>query len=148
MSFDLAVQNGDLVLGNNGDFITVVDSPKCIQDMIKICITPAGGDPSFPWYGSFVSRALVGSVLAQNITLQMGQSQLQNALQILMQLQAAQTKSGQMVSADEQINSILGISITRDMTNPTFYNVQVKALTKGFKPITASFDVANVSYNY
>jgi len=144
MSFDLKVRNGDLVL-NRGDLQTVVDSEKLIQDILKIALTPAGSNPSFPWYGSFVSRTLIGSPLGTSIIIQVGQSQLQNAIQILMQLQSAQSKSGQSVSADEQINSILDISIMRSISDPTSYNVRIKVLSKGFKPITTAFTVSTLT---
>lgn len=144
MSFDLKVSGGDLVI-KNGDLRTVVDSEKLIQDLLKIAQTPAGSNPSFPWYGSFISRTLIGSALDTSIILQVGQSQLQNSIQSLMELQAAQVKSGQRVSADEQIKSILDISINRSQKNPTFFIVKIRVLSKGFKPITTAFEVSTLS---
>lgn len=140
MSFDLKISNGDLVL-SGGDFKTVVDSEKLIQDILKMALTPAGSNPSFPWYGSYLSRSLIGNVFDTTLLLQVGQSQLQNSLQILMKLQQSQVQSGQNVSADEQINSILDISITRSANNPTSFAVQIRAISKGFKPITTAFEV-------
>lgn len=140
MSFDLKISGGDLVL-SGGDLKTVVDSEKLIQDILKMALTPAGSNPSFPWYGSFLSRSLIGSALDTTVLLQVGQSQLQNALQILMKLQQAQVQSGQRVSADEQINSILDISISRSSSNPTSFAVKIRAISKGFKPITTAFEV-------
>jgi phage baseplate assembly protein W len=143
MSYDLKVINGDLVL-NNGALGTVVDSSKLIQDILKICLTPAGSNPLQPWYGSFINRSLIGSPLAYTIIIQVAQSQLQNSLENLMTLQQAQVKSYQMVTPDEQLNSISNISITRNPSNFTFYTVQISAMNKGYKPITTAFTVSTI----
>ena len=103
MSFDLKITNGDLVL-ENGDFKIVQDSEKLIQDILKMALTEAGSNPLYPWYGSFISRSIIGSSLDVGITFQIAQSQLQNSIENLKNLQVAQLKSGQKVSADEQIN--------------------------------------------
>ena len=143
MSFDLKIVNGDIAL-QNGDFQTVVDSEKLIQDILKIALTPAGSNPLQPWYGSFINRSLIGSVLGSNITVQIAQSQLQNALKNLMSLQQAQIKSYQTVSPDEQINNISDISIMQNASNPTFYTVQISVISKGYKPITTAFTVSTI----
>jgi hypothetical protein len=143
LSYDIKVINGDLVL-NSGDFRLVYDSEKLIQSILKICLTPAGSNPLQPWFGSFINRSLIGSSLASNITVQIAQSQLQNALQNLMTLQQQQVKSFQSVSPDELLNSISGISINRDTSNPTQYNVVVSVMNKGFRPITTSFTVSTI----
>jgi hypothetical protein len=140
MSYDLKVSNGDLVL-NNGDFRLVKDGEKLIQDILKIALTPTGGDPLQPWYGSFISRTLIGSPLGTNIIMQVAQSQLQNALENLRGLQQAQIKSFQAVTPDEQLGAISDISIVRNTTNPTLFDVRIKVISKGFKSINTSFTV-------
>ena len=141
MSFDLKVADGDLVI-NNGDFKQVIDGEKLVQDILKIALTKAGSNPMYPWYGSYISRSIIGSNLNAGITMQVGQSQLQNAIQTLMELQAAQVRSGQSMSADEQIKSILDISVNRNENNPTFYIVKIRVLSKGLKQFTTTFEVA------
>jgi hypothetical protein len=143
MSFDLKIRNGDLVL-DRGDFKTVVDSEKLIQDILKICLTTAGSNPMHPWYGSYVSRSLVGSGLSTDIIFQLGQTQLQNALEILKALQDGQVKQFQRVSPDEQINSILDISINRNTRDPRLFDVIIKVVSKGFKPVTTVFRVSTI----
>jgi phage baseplate assembly protein W len=143
LSYDIKVINGDLVL-QGGDFRLVYDSEKLIQSILKICLTPAGSNPLQPWFGSFINRSLIGSSLSSSITVQIAQSQLQNALQNLMTLQQQQVKSFQQVSPDELLNSISGISITRSSSNPTLYNVVVSVMNKGFKPITTAFTVSTI----
>lgn len=143
MSFDLKIKNGDLVL-DRGDFKTVVDSEKLIQDILKIALTTAGSNPMHPWYGSYVSRSLVGSGLSTDIIFQLGQTQLQNALEILKSLQDAQVRQYQRVSPDEQINSILDISINRNTRDPRLFDVIIKVVSKGFKPVTTVFRVSTI----
>lgn len=143
MSFDLKIRNGDLVL-DRGDFKTIVDSEKLIQDILKIALTTAGSNPMHPWYGSYVSRSLVGSGLSTDIIFQLGQTQLQNALEILKSLQDAQVKQFQRVSPDEQINSISDISINRNIQDPRLFDVIIKVVSKGFKPVTTVFRVSTI----
>jgi hypothetical protein len=143
MSFDLKIKNGDLAL-DRGDLQIVVDSEKLIQDILKIALTTAGSNPLQPWYGSFISRTLIGSPLGTSIIIQVAQSQLQNSIENLMTLQKAQVKSFQNVSPDEQINSILDISIIRNNIDPRLFDVRIKVLSKGFKPITTVFTVSTI----
>lgn len=143
MSFDLQILAGDLTI-QNGALGTVVNSQKLIQDILKICLTPAGSNPLQPWYGSFINRSLIGSPLSSSISVQIAQSQLQSSIQNLMTLQQQQIKSFQVVSPDEQINSIAGINITRNMNNLTEYIVQISVISKGFLPVTSSFTVSTI----
>lgn len=143
MSFDLKVRNGDLVI-ENGDLKKVIDSEKLIQDILKIALTEAGSNVLFPWYGSFISKSLIGSNLDIGITLQVSQSQLQNALDNLKNLQVKQVNTGQKVSADEQISSVGEISITRNKVDPRQFDVKIKVITKGFKPITTAFTISTI----
>lgn len=140
MTYDLKITSGDLVL-QNGDLQQVRDTEKLVQDILKICLTNAGSDPMNPWYGSFISRTLIGSILDTTITVQVAQTQLQNALENLKSLQAAQIKSFQKVSPAEQISAILNISIVRNASDPRIFTVQVKVLSKALTPVTASFNV-------
>ncbi len=143
MSFDLKIINGDLVI-TNGALRIVRDSEKLIQDILKMALTEAGSNPMFPWYGSYISRTLIGSALDVSVTFQIAHSQLQNSLQNLKDLQQVQLKSGQKVTADEQINSILDISINRNSNDPRLFDVIIKVTSKGFKPITTAFTVNTI----
>lgn len=143
MSFDLKITQGDLVI-KNSQLQTVIDSEKLIQDILKICLTSAGSNPLHPWYGSFISRTIVGNPLYNSVIIQIAQSQLNTALDNLKSLQAIQLKSFQRVSADEQISAILDISIVRNQIDPRLFDVRINALTKGMKPITTAFRVSTI----
>lgn len=143
MSFDLKITNGDLVI-NNGLLATVVDSEKLIQDVLKICLTTAGSNPIHPWYGSFISRTIVGNPLYNSVLVQISKSQLNTTLENLKSLQDLQVKTLQNVSADEQISAILDISVIRSPVDPRLFNIQISVLTKGLKPITTAFTVSTI----
>ena len=143
MSYDLKLKSGDLLI-ENGDLRVVVDSEKLIQDLLKVAVTTAGSNQLFPWYGTYVSRTLIGSSLETGITMQIAQSQLQNAITSIKALQEGQVRSGQIVSADEQINSIADISINRNSNDPRLFDVKIKVISKGFKTITTAYTVDTI----
>jgi len=143
MSFDLKIVSGDLVI-TQGKIKTVVDSEKLIQDMLKMALTTAGSNPIHPWYGSFISRTLVGNPNYSGVLVQIAKSQLTTAMQNLKDLQEIQIKSYQRISADEQIAAISDISIIHSQSDPRLFDVIIKALTKGLKPITTAFTVSTI----
>ncbi len=143
MSFDLKVKNGDLVI-EGGDFKKIVDSEKLTQDILKIALSPVGSNPSHPWYGSYLSKSLIGSGLSTDIIFQFGQSQLQNALDNLKSLQESQIRNFQDVSANEHIGAILDISLNRSTTDPRLFDVLIKVITKGYKSATTGFTISTI----
>lgn len=143
MSFDLKIQNGDFVI-ENGSLKRVVDSEKLIQDILKICLTTAGSNPMQPWYGSYLSRTIIGNPSNTSVLVQIAQSQLSSALENLKDLQTAQVQSFQNVTADEQMSAILDISVLKNQIDPRLFDVRIKVATKGLKPITTAFRVSTI----
>lgn len=143
MSFDLKISKGDLVI-KSGQLQTVTDSEKLIQDILKICLTTAGSNPIHPWYGSFISRTIVGNPNYNSMLIQIGKSQLSTALQNLKDLQDLQVKSFQRVSADEQIAAIQDISININNIDPRLFDVTVRVVSKGLKPVSTSFRISTI----
>jgi hypothetical protein len=144
MSFDLQIIGGDLVV-KNGLLQTVVDSDKLIQDILKICLTTAGTNPLHPWYGSFISRTLIGNPNQTSVLVQISKTQLTTAITNLQQLQALQLQSFQRVSADEQLTAIMDISVVQSIVNPTLFNIKVQVLSKGLKPVSTNFMVNSLT---
>jgi phage baseplate assembly protein W len=143
MSFDLKIINGDLVI-QNGDLRTVVDSEKLIQDILKICLTNVGANPLQPGYGSFLSRTIIGNAMYTTAIVTIAKSQLNTCLTNLQTLQKKQVQSRQRMSADEQLAAITDISVVRNQLDPRLFDVRIKGLTKGFKPITTAFKVSTI----
>lgn len=142
MSFDLKVVNGDLVL-KNSDFSVVRDNDKLAQDLIKIALTEVGSNVLQPWYGSLLSRTLIGSVLNADIVISSATSQLQNAIENLKKLQNLQVSSGQKVSPSEQIAAVSAINIERNNVDPRLFSVLIRVLDRSFSRVNASFNVSN-----
>ena len=141
MSFDLLVKDGDLVL-NNGDVQTITGQNKLIQDIMKICLTTAGSNLNQPWYGSFISKTLIGNVLDVNITSTIAKNQLQSAIENLKKLQQLQlANSFQQITPDEHIAGIKQIDITRNTIDPRLFTVVVRVLNRAFTPTTVTFPV-------
>ena len=129
---------------SQGALRTVVDSEKLIQDILKMATTTAGSNPVHPWYGSFISRTLVGNPNHNSVLVQIAKSQLTTAMQNLKDLQDLQVQSYQRISADEQLAAISDISIVQNQIDPRLFDVVIVAVTKGLKPLTTAFQVSTI----
>ncbi len=143
MSFDLQLKNGDVSL-KNGDLTLVRNSDKLIQDILKIATTPAGSNPYHAWYGSLISRTLIGQHLQDAIITSSAESQLRLALTTLQSLQNQQVRSGQTVTAEEQLGGILSIAVQRNTTNPTLFQVGIDVMNRAFRTVRPGFIVSPV----
>jgi len=139
MSFDLSVVNGDLAI-KNGDLATVTGQDKLVQDIEKICLTTVGCNIFQPWYGSYVSKTLIGQCLDAGITETVAKTQLQNSLENLKKLQQFQLNSGlQEVVPAEHIAAIQQVNIQRDSKDPRIFRVVIKVLNRMFRSTVANF---------
>ena len=143
MSYDIKIIGGDLALQND-DLKKVSDSEKLIQDILKICLTTAGTNKFNPWYGSFLSKTIIGSPMDTPMIVQISKSQLNSSLENLKLLQEEQIRTFQYVTQDEQIAGILNISIVRNENDPRLFDISIQAITKGMKPITTAFRVSTI----
>lgn len=140
MSFDLKIENGNLAI-QNGDFKQVTDSEKLIQDILKISLTDAGSNRLHPWYGSFITKNIIGSAQDFSLLVDIGKSQLQSALENLKTLQEIQVGAFQNMSSDEQLLSVLNIKINHNVYDPRQIEIELSVLTKGRKPVSTSFSI-------
>ena len=142
MSFDLKVVNGNLAF-KNGDLDIVKGTDKLIQDILKIAFTTAGSNSLHPYYGCLISKSVVGSNLDSEILFTVAQSQLQTAIETLKNLQKDQADKLQRISPDEQIASIMDISINRNNVDPRLIDVIIKVLTRSLSKTSATFSIKN-----
>jgi hypothetical protein len=142
MSFDFKVEQGDIVI-ENGDIKKAEDKDKLIQDILKLITTASGSNQFHPWYGSPISRSLVGSSLDIDFLTTIASSQLRNSLETLKQLQEAQSQT-QLTSAEELLAAVKDVIITRNQTDPRFFQVIIKVLTRSFTPVTTGFNMKNI----
>ncbi len=140
MSFDFKISQGDLVLGNNGDLQQIINTDKLIQDLLKICITPLGSNPAYPSYGCAINKSLIGTSFDTDFISSIASNQLKNSIEILKDLQEAQSFS-QNMTASEQLAAIQEIKIDRNITDPRFFLIVIRALTKALTSIKTEFEV-------
>jgi hypothetical protein len=86
----------------------------------------------------------VGNPNYSSVLVQIGKSQLTTALQNLKDLQDIQVKSFQRMSANEQIAAISDISVIRNQMDPRLFDIHIKVITKGLKPLTTAFTVSTI----
>jgi phage baseplate assembly protein W len=142
MSFDLRINDGDLVIGTDGDLDPIENLEKLVQDILKILMTQLGSNVFFPWYGSPLTDSSIGQILDARFTNTMVQQVINSNLETLQKMQSQQVASGQRVSADELLAAIQSIMARRNTTDPTYWTIAVKVLSKGFKTTNATLDVA------
>lgn len=141
MSFDLKIQNGDLVI-KTGDFQTVEGIEKLIQDILKISITPIGSNVWFPWYGSPIGKTLIGNSFDTKFVAGMASSQLRTSIENLVSLQKFQAQSSQVINPGEHISAIENINIQRNNVDPRFWSVFISVLSKAFTRVNVDFNVS------
>lgn len=140
MSFDLKLVNGDLSI-RSGQLETVENTDKLIQDILKMLLTPVGTNIFFPWYGSLLSSAVIGSPMEDEFIETAATLQITNALQTLQALQRDQMASFQKVTPSELLAAIKQVSVERSQIDPTYYSISVRVLTKNLRTAVAEFAV-------
>lgn len=141
MSFDLKIFEGDVKISNNGDVEKVENSDKLIQDILKIAVTPIGSNKFFPMYGSPISRSLIGSAFSMTFSSTFAADQLKSSLETLQKLQKVQQAAGQKVTAAELLAAIRQVSIERNQTDPRYFRVVIKILSKDFVAFSPEFTI-------
>jgi hypothetical protein len=135
MSFDLKVSKGDLVLDSSGDLKPVENYEKLIQDVLKILSTQIGTHPFFPWYGSPITRALIGQSYEGKFVQSIASDQLRKSLERLQTLQKDQLRRAQTVTPDEQLAAVRNIKVERNPLDPRYYRILVTILTKAYRKV-------------
>lgn len=141
MSFDLRVNQGDIVISSDGDFDQITDVEKLVQDILKILQTPLGSNVFFPWYGSVLTEIMIGQVLEPSITTNIIQQQVRTNLETLQRQQRQQLADGQQLTPGELLAAIQQVSVHRSTVDPTRYQVVVRVITRAFRTAVASLDV-------
>ncbi len=140
MSFDFRIVNGDITVGQDGDLQKVEDTEKLIQDILKIAITPLGSNQFYPWYGSPISKSMIGHAFDMEFTSSIASSQLQTALENLQRLQQEQARQ-QRVTPFEQLAAIRRVRIERNQVDPRYFLVIIDAVTRALTEATTQFVV-------
>jgi len=140
MSFDFRIRNGDLAIGADGDLERIENTEKLIQDILKIVITPMGSNQFYPWYGSRISKSLIGQVFDHEFMSTVAASQLQNALENLQRLQQEQARQ-QRVTPFEQLAAVKGVRIERNQVDPRYFLVVISTVTRALTEANTSLTI-------
>lgn len=143
MSFDLKLEQGDIQVGNNGDVAKVENSEKLTQDVLKAISTPLGANVFFPWYGSPITQALVGTAFDRRFVGAIAAQQIRTTLERLQELQEEQLlNAGQVVTAQEQIAAIQNVFVDRNTVDPRFFIIELTVLSKAFRRIQETLNIS------
>lgn len=142
MSFDLKLENGDLVIDGTSDLAQVFNDTKLRQDVIKIIVTPLGSMTLFPWYGSPLSERVIGT--AAGLDPKLREAEIQNslifALNNLQALQSEQERQ-QFITPAETIGRIGEISIQISPFDPRQFTVIVSVITRRANVVEETFNM-------
>ena len=139
MSFDLAIKNGDLFLGQDSDVSIVVNSNKLIQDILKGISTPIGSNQFFQNYGTVLGDLSISGISDQTFIETSISMQIENLIDLIKTLQNQQITNGQKVSPTELVDSIQNLKVNRNTVDPTYLSVILVVLTKAFKDAIVTF---------
>lgn len=140
MSFDLKIENGDILFEKDGTISTVVDNSKLRQDIIKILLTKLGENKYHPSYGSEIGSLQIGQVADQELLELDLESSVRDSISKLIALQKSQTRK-QFLTPGERIISLLGASVQKDDSDPRFYNIFISVQTGALTSITESITI-------
>ncbi len=140
MSFDLKVIDGDLAIGPDGDLLQIEDTEKLIQDILKMVITPLGSNAFYPWYGSSVSKSLVGAAFDMEFVSTVASGQLTNSMETLQRMQKVQSQR-QAVSPGELLAAIQQIRIERNQVDPRFFRIVIRVVTRALTTAQTEFEL-------
>ena len=143
MSFDLKITEGDISIGPDGDLLKVKNTDKLIQDILKMVTTELGSNVFFPWYGSPISRSLVGSVMDMEFISSIATGQLTNSLETLQRLQQVQARS-QRVTPSELLAAIQHVKIERNQADPRFFRIVIKVITRALTIAQTEFELRSL----
>ena len=135
MSFDLKIMDGDLKIARDGDLQKVEDTEKLVQDIVKIISTQIGANPFFPWYGSPITKSLLGRAFDRRFVSSVATQQLRTAMERLQTLQREQMRRNQVVTPQEQIAAIQKVFVDRNIVDPRYYTIVLTVLSKAFSKV-------------
>jgi len=141
MSFDLKLENGDILFSPEGEVEIVEGLDKLKQDVAKILLTEIGSNVYHPWYGSELTDSVVGFATDVRITTRNSESTINEALENLAALQIQQ-RSFQSVTPQESIGAIKRVRVERNPADPRMWSVSVTVLSKALTEVTEQFNIA------
>jgi len=138
MSKDLKIVNGDISLTPDGDIITIEDSEKLKQDLLKISLTKQNSNIFHSWYGNAIGLSSIGRAAhLPSLVKNTASSALREALSNLIRLQNEQ-RLRQEVTPGELIYAINNINVEQDEIDPRQYNIKYFVITESLVELNDS----------
>lgn len=141
MSFDLFLKNGDLEIGTGGDFTSVTESQKLIQDVLKALHTPVGNDPFNAQYGVTLTARTIGNVGNLAVLTTQMRSDIERIIGMLHNNQQRQFEQGQTLFNSEVIVGLDNLVVEPDVDDPRQINVVMDLRAQDFTVITVKFQI-------
>lgn len=142
MSFDLKLENGDIIIGQDGELKTVINEHKLIQDILKMLFTATGENKAHPWYGTQLLSKAVGNAHDLELLASEVVASIEYGINNLRTLQGMQEQDGQFVTPREMIARVRDISVSLDQADSRKMVVSIQILTRSNDLISESFTVS------
>lgn len=128
MSFDLALNRGDISVGTDGDVRKIRNSSKVAQDVLKILHTPLGSNPFSPNLGSDITTLNIGVNVNQDFAQSRVEASLIRTLELVQAIQRNQARV-QEITPEETIQDLSEVTALRDSEDPRQFNISIAVIT-------------------
>lgn len=122
-----------------GHPVTVYESQKLTQDVLKVILTERGSNPFHPLYGSYVSANSIGKAYSTAFIIRNKVFESANEAVFYLQRLQDQQRLSQKVSPEEMILAVEDAAVWVDEADPRQYNVNIVVLTERITNIETSF---------
>jgi len=134
MSFDLALNQGDLQVGSDGEISQIRNTSKVVQDVLKVIHMPVGSNPLFPRLGSTITTDNIGQISNQQFMETRAAASLTQSIQTIQTIQRNQALT-QSLTPEEIITDILQLDVQLDQ-DPRQVNISIVIQTEAMSAIT------------
>lgn len=141
MSFDLKLENGDLVL-TGGRVQIVTNKDKLIQDILKMMFTGVGENKNHPWYGTPLLTKVIGTAHNLDLLDTEVRRAVQYGLNNLKTLQQLQQRDNQFLTPQEVLSNIKDIDVQYDPLDKRKLVVTIQVTARSGETITENFIVS------
>jgi len=134
MSFDLALNKGDLQVGPDGEMSQIRNTSKVVQDVLKVIHMPVGSNPFFPRLGSTITTDNIGQISNQQFMQTRAAASLTQSIQTIQTIQRNQALT-QSLTPEEIITNILQLDVQLDK-DPRQIDISIIIQTEALTTVT------------
>lgn len=138
MAFDLKLDNGRLILADNGDAEVLTGTDKLIQDILRELTLPQGDDIFDTSRGSALNKDIVGMPLNPDVILPRIESSIIRTLEAFKERQELYA-TRQFFSDAEILAEINDVSVAMNEIDPRQIDITIDVSSLALTPISISF---------